>query len=151
MRLRLVGIGIAAIAATGCLAESGAFMQGYAQGRYGVAGLQASGPPLLIYGGQSHDVFLGCLNCAETDPSSVTNQYGRYGSQFSADSLRNQFSRFGNQYNAGSPCNQYATSPPVIVDQQGKYFGEFTLNTARPRQIKEPWVIARLALLCVRQ
>lgn len=151
MRLRLVGILVAAGLAWGCLAESGAFMQGFTQGMSGASSLSAGGPPLLIFGGPGRDVFLGCLNCPDTDPSSITNDYGRYGNPFSSDSIRNEFSRFGNEFNAGSPCNRYGTSPPVVVDQQGRYYGELTLNDARPKQIREAWVAARLALICFRR
>lgn len=34
---------------------------------------------LLLFGGENHKTFLGCLNCSEYDSESVFNQYGSFG------------------------------------------------------------------------
>ncbi len=39
-----------------------------------------SSQELHIYGGEKHDVYLGCLNCNKYDSKSIWNAYGSYGS-----------------------------------------------------------------------
>jgi hypothetical protein len=34
---------------------------------------------LLLFGGQDHKDFLGCLNCVDSSPASVCNELGKYG------------------------------------------------------------------------
>jgi hypothetical protein len=119
----------AAIAAllTGCASDP-AFWSGVA------AGLGNAGAPttvsreLLVFGGQGHDVFLGCLNCSEYASSSVLNQFGRFGSAYSSTSILNPYGQFGSKYSSFSACNEYALNPPVVVDQQGNFYGYLTLN-----------------------
>lgn len=105
-------------------------------------------PHLLIYGGADHDVFLGCLNCPETDAESVHNPFGTFGNPFSTDSLKNQFSTFGNVFNVESPCNEFSTTPPVLVDKAGHFYGEFTLNRMRPKRTTLTWALQWLARVC---
>ncbi len=50
--------------------------------------------------------FLGNVNNNQYDPNSISNPYGRYGSEFSSDSINNPYSRYGNQYS-----NQYVPNP----------------------------------------
>lgn len=88
----------------------------------------AINPKLMIFGGTNHTVYLGCLNCSEYAADSVKNVYGTYGSPYSQDSIFNRFGPYGSPYSAGSACSEYATDPPVIVDQAGRYYGRLTLN-----------------------
>ena len=67
---------------------------------------------LYIYGGEDHDVFLGKLNASKYDSKSIWNEYGTYGSA----------------YSSYSPFNSYASYPPVIVDEEGNFYGYFTVN-----------------------
>ena len=67
---------------------------------------------LLIYGGSDHDVFLGKLNADCYDSESIWNEYGTYGSE----------------YSSYSPWNEYASTPPVIVDSRGNFYGYLTAN-----------------------
>jgi hypothetical protein len=83
---------------------------------------------LHIYGGQSHDVYLGCLNCNNFDKNSIWNEYGKYGSSYNSNSIWNEYGKFGNEYNAYSPWNSYSSTPPVIVDLNGNFYGYFTVN-----------------------
>lgn len=85
----------------------------------------------MIFGGDGHKTYLGCLNCSEfaADPK---NQFGRHGSPYSTESIFNHFSQFGSPYSTWSACNPYATDPPVIVDGSGKFYGRLTLNTFSP-------------------
>ncbi len=83
---------------------------------------------MMIFGGEGHKTYLGCLNCSEYDTDSVSNQFGDHGSRYSSDSILNHYGQYGSPYSAESACNEYATDPPVIVDASGRFYGRLTLN-----------------------
>jgi hypothetical protein len=83
---------------------------------------------IMIFDGHNHDVYLGCLSCSEFAVDSVHNEFGIYGSGFSATSIFNSFGKFGSSFSNFSPCNGFATEPPVIVDEDGNFYGRLTLN-----------------------
>ena len=56
------------------------------------------------------------------------NDYGTYGSEYSAQSIHNSYGQYGSPYSAYSACNPYASDPPVIVDDQGAFHGRLTVN-----------------------
>lgn len=60
--------------------------------------------------------YLGKLNSNQYDPDSVSNPYGRYGSEYSPDSINNPYGRYGSEYSNESPNNPYATEAPNIYD-----------------------------------
>ncbi len=82
---------------------------------------------LLLFGGEDHKTFLGCMNCAARDTSSVCNKYGK-GSKYEADSIWNKYGDFGSKYSANSPWNKFTASAPIIVDKDGASYGYFTAN-----------------------
>ena len=84
--------------------------------------------PLLLFGGKSHDVFLGCTNCGKYDDGSICNKYGDHGSEYQDKSIWNKYQAFGSQYSDTSPWNKYAAHPPVIVDKDGGFYGYFASN-----------------------
>jgi len=88
---------------------------------------------LLIFGGDNHDEFLGCLNCSEYDSNSVCNGYGSFGNEFSSSGIWNEFAGFGNEFSSDSPWNEFSTSKsvPVVVDRDGGFYGYFTINIHR--------------------
>jgi hypothetical protein len=88
---------------------------------------------LMIFGGLDHKSYLGCLNCNEYVSDSVFNSYGSYGSPYSSQSIWNQYTQFGSAYSTYSVCNPNALDPPVIVDQDGKYYGRLTANHYHPQ------------------
>ncbi|WP_429408259.1 hypothetical protein [Paraburkholderia sp. MM5482-R1] len=90
----------------------------------------AQNAPLLLFGGRDHDVFLGCLTCSQYDQHSVQNEYGPHGSPYESTSIFNHYGDYGSAYSDVSPCNRFANNPPVIVDQNGKFYGRLTLNQA---------------------
>jgi hypothetical protein len=100
------------------------------------AGAAASGDnetvKLMIFGGTDHKTYLGCLNCSEYATASVTNKYGENGSPYSQTSIWNQYGEYGSHYSSEGACNLYATDPPVVVDQNGKYYGRLSLNIYHP-------------------
>ena len=83
----------------------------------------------MIFGGEGHKTYLGCLNCAQYATDSVFNEYGQHGSRYSSESIWNHYDEYGSAYSSYGACNPYATDPPVIVDSAGRYYGRLTLNT----------------------
>ncbi|MDG6345263.1 hypothetical protein Q7469_03775 [Glaesserella parasuis] len=85
-------------------------------------------PTYLLFAGENHDKFLGCLNCNKYDNSSIWNKYGDFGSKYSSESIWNKYGTYGSKYSGESPWNKYSTEAPVIVDSSGNYYGKFTIN-----------------------
>jgi len=83
---------------------------------------------LMLFGGEGHKVYLGCLSCSEYSTDSVFNQYGTFGSRYSGTSIWNHYSDYGSAYSSWGACNPYANDPPVIVDLDGNFYGRLTLN-----------------------
>lgn len=100
----------------------------------GAAGSQAQPAKLLIFGGADHKTYLGCLNCNEYASDSVFNTYGDHGSPYSTQSIWNHYGEFGSSYSVYGACNAYASDPPVIVDQNGAYYGRLTVNEYHPQR-----------------
>lgn len=109
--------------------------------------LRSSTSALLLFGGEGHRTFLGCLNCSEHDANSVHNKFGLHGSEFGQESIFNEFSQYGSPYSMHSACNEFASDPPVIVDRDGGYHGRLTLNQFR-EQTRDPETVAWLAGVC---
>ncbi len=84
---------------------------------------------LMIFGGEAHKTYLGCLNCSQYATDSVFNEYGQHGSPYSSESIWNHYGEYGSAYSQYGACNSYATDPPVIVDSAGRFYGRLTLNT----------------------
>jgi len=99
---------------------------------------------LLIFGGQNHDVFLGCLNCTKYDTNSIWNKYGDFGSKYNEKCIWNKYGSYSGKYNDTSPFNKYANYPPVLVDAEGNFYGYFTSNTYHDKATQ-----VKLALLIV--
>lgn len=141
---------IAAVSFSNCSATAAtAFLQGVSNAQSGRPTQLPSG--IMIFGGPNRDVFLGCLTCQPTDPASVLNDFGQYGNPFSGDSLRNGFSTYGNRFNPNSPCNEFSLSAPVLVDGDGNYYGELTMNKSNPRRTQLRAALVWLAVTCAEQ
>ena len=113
---------------------------------------EATSPPdyeLLVFGGASHEVFLGCL-CDEHRPDSVFNMAGEHGSDLAPDSIRNKFAPYGSDHDDTSACDAAATHPPVVVASDGKSLGLLTINASLKRRITTPSVSDWLARVCAR-
>jgi hypothetical protein len=98
---------------------------------------------LLLFGGEGHRVFLGCINCSQYDSDSIFNEYGTYGSKYSDTSIWNPYGTYGSRYSDDSPWNPYASNPPVVVDHDGNFYGYFTANQFHPKRT----TIRRLLML----
>jgi len=83
---------------------------------------------IMIFGGQSHATYLGCLTCSEYDSESVFNAYGSYGSKYSTTSIFNKYGSFGSRYSGESACSPYATDRPVFVDSNGGDYWRVTVR-----------------------
>ena len=95
---------------------------------------------LMLYGGRNNKVFLGYISGSELHSDSILNKYGKYGSDFGLNSIWNRYGKFGGKYSNYSPWNSYATSPPVIVDSSGKFYGYFTVNKHNPKRTNIRWI-----------
>ncbi len=102
---------------------------------------------LLIFGGASHEVYLGCL-CEGQESESVFNRTGEFGSDLSENSLLNKFAPYGSNSADTSACNPAATHPPSVVASDGKSLGLLTLNTSLKKRIVTPSVTGWLARMC---
>src|SRR5687767_7952544 len=89
---------------------------------------------LHIYGGENHDIYLGCLNCNDIDSNSIWNTIGKYGSNISSTSIWNDISKYGSDISSYSPWNDMARNPPVIVDKDGAFYGYFTKNEVKSKR-----------------
>jgi len=89
---------------------------------------------LHIYGGEDHNIYLGCLNCDDYDSNSIWNEYGDYGNDYSSESIWNEYSDYGNEYSDYCPWNEYALYPPVVVDKKGNFYGYLTINKYNSKQ-----------------
>jgi hypothetical protein len=99
-----------------------------------------SSKALLLFGGEDHKVFLGCLNCSATDRDSVCNKFGA-GSTFQADSIWNKFGTFGSKFSSDSPWNKFSNSAPVIVDNDGGSYGYFSANKFHGDRTRIAWLV----------
>ena len=73
-----------------------------------------AGPPILV--DPQSGKYLGTLSSNPYDQDSVSNPYGKYGSQYSKDSINNPYSEYGSPYSDKSINNPYATNPPIVLD-----------------------------------
>lgn len=100
-----------------------------------------SAQKLHLFGGYDHEQYLGCLNCNKYDKNSVWNQFGTYGSKFNRLSIWNEFGTYGSKFNSLSPWNQFSNDPPVIVDDQGNFYGFLTLNKYKSARAEFSWIL----------
>ncbi|SRR6266478_442833 len=102
---------------------------------------------IMIFGGQGHKTYLGCLSCNKFDYDSVFNEFGPHGSKFSPESIFNHFSEYGSKFSSHSACNKWASDPPVVVDKKGSFYGRLTLAN-RSDAITDEKLVAWLAAVC---
>lgn len=120
----------------GATACSPAAMQAFSEGVADVAAAKAASTKLMVFGGPGHDTYLGCLTCSANSSDSVLNEYSSYGNPYSSTSLFNSYSQFGSPYSDYSACNPMASDPPVVVDDDGTFYGRLTVNTYHPQALR---------------
>ena len=98
-----------------------------------VAGTIPAEAKLMLFGGTGHDEYLGCLDCSEYATDSICNEFGSHGSEFASDSIFNEFGTYGSEFSSKSPWNAFTSSKdvPVLVDEDGGFYGYFTINQFR--------------------
>ncbi len=63
----------------------------------------------------SNGQYLGKVSSNQYDPNSISNPYGRYGSQYSPQSVNNPYGQYGSRYSSQGANNPYATNAPIII------------------------------------
>ena len=101
-------------------------------------------PTLLLFGGPANEEFLGTLNQSKYEADSIWNQYGTHGSPFSPNSIWNEFGTYGSSFSRFSPWNSFTTTPPVVVDSAGNFYGYFTRNKYLPNRTRIESLVALL-------
>lgn len=81
---------------------------------------------------------LGRLSANPFGPESTSNPFSPAGSPFSPTSVNNRFGQYGSPFSAQSATNPYASDPPKLYDQQGRYRGELSSNAFAPDSISNP-------------
>ncbi len=82
-------------------------------------------PWLASTGPQGHDLtgaklystdgtYLGTISRDAHDTNSIANEYGEYGSRYSASSILNDDGAYDGLYSPLSPLNVYSSTPPKI-------------------------------------
>lgn len=107
------------------------------QGLYGSASPSARPAKVMVFGGNDHQTYLGCISCADTVFDSIFNDEGPYGAYgcTAKFNCKNLFTRmypnadfggdiYGSKFSA---CYSSASDPPVVVDQNGGYYGRFSI------------------------
>jgi hypothetical protein len=74
--------------------------------------------------------FLGCFNCPSTDPQSIRNTSGPYGSSDSPTSIWNRNSVYGARDSIYSACDASATDPPVLTGYAYPFSFNFGIDTS---------------------
>ena len=93
---------------------------------------------LHIYGGKSHNVYLGCMTGSDYDSNSIWNEYGKYGNSYNTNCIWNEYSDYGSEYGDYSPWNAYAKYPPAVVDKQGRFYGYLTIDKYNSKRADLP-------------
>ena len=100
----------------------------------------------MLFGGADRKEYLGCLDCNEFAPDSICNGFGKYGNEFSSEGIFNEFTGYGNEFSSKSPWNEFSTSRevPVLVDENGKFYGYFTINKHRSDSVNFSSVLYKM-------
>jgi hypothetical protein len=83
--------------------------------------------PVLIFAGEGHREFAGCLTCSELDANSVWNDMSSHGWR-NGFGTWNPFGPYKNPFGPYSACNEFASDPPVLVDRTGQFYGRLSVN-----------------------
>lgn len=89
--------------------------------------VDARAQEVLIFGGDGHKEFLGCLTCNEYSGDSVWNDFSQHGWRNSFGTW-NPFGQYKNPFSSYSACNEFASDPPVLVDRTGNYYGRLSVS-----------------------
>jgi hypothetical protein len=88
--------------------------------------------------------FLGKVSTSSTDPQSIGNTIGRFGSEIARTSIFNQIGRYGGEISRMSPFNEITSVPPKIF-RGNTFVAYLTVN-----QIKTPRIDPRALIGWIR-
>ena len=86
----------------------------------------------------SAEEYLGRLSSNPYSPDSIANPFGA-GSPYRANGLLNPYSPYGSRLSDRSWTNPYATRPPILVDDDGRFRGTLSANPFDPNSISNPY------------
>ncbi len=72
------------------------------------------------------------------------NEFSKYGNEFGRHSIFNKFSKYGGEFSSYSSCNEFASHPPVVVDEDGNFYGYLSVNKFNIKRIKDYDLLAWL-------
>lgn len=108
---------------------------------------------ILLYGGQGHREYLGCLTCGETESSSVWNEVSIYGWHNSVGKW-SDVSQYGSDVGMYSACNEVGSDPPVMIRPDGTFVGKLTISDIKQGSVcgisGDENVCRSLRLMCMR-
>lgn len=96
---------------------------------------------ISIFGGEDHSEFLGILNAPPSNSKSIWNEYCNYGNSYNSKCIWNEYGSYGNEYSQYSPWNEYSSDVPILVDEEGNYYGKF--NSSNKNEVIK--IICKLA------
>lgn len=96
---------------------------------------------IKIFAGPGHETFLGVLNAEDHRRDSIWNEYREFGSTSSRTSIWNRNCPFGGSRGPYSPFNKQTLTPPVLVDDEGNFYGYMTANEQMEKRSQAEIVI----------
>ncbi|EKD94239.1 MAG: radial spoke head 1-like protein [uncultured bacterium] len=84
--------------------------------------------PLKLFSNDGKFTYLGKVTSNTYDSESIFNEYGSYGGKYSSTSIFNEYGNYGGKYSSYSAFNEYTSTPPIIIDANGKNVGKITMN-----------------------
>jgi hypothetical protein len=121
-----VGLAIAALLGYAIAKSPEATIQTLADlGQDATPNSKAASARMLVFGGEDHKTYLGCLSCPKGAADSVLTPGGDHGPPNEGIWDKASFGSPASQYSA---CSVFASEPPVIADEDGTYLGRLTLN-----------------------
>lgn len=90
-------------------------------------GFSSTNYPYSLYSFDGR-TYLGKITADVSDPESIWNNSGDYGSADSSTSIFNMYGIYGSSNSMFSAFNDYASAPPKIYDSRGNIVGLLTSN-----------------------
>ena len=87
--------------------------------------LDVSGMSIFGYNYNEY-IYIGSI-ANKFSSDSIANEFG-WGNKFKSDSIMNEFGRFGSNFSSYSAFNSFASTPPIIVNQNNEFVGYLTVN-----------------------
>ena len=105
---------------------------------------------IFLFGDEDYERYLGCFNCPISDVESIHYPHlGIYSSKESPISIFNHQGRYGSAQSEYSPCNESASTPPLLIGEDEKFYGFLTLNINNPKRFSASYILPWLERICV--